>query len=151
MVDHITLLVCVLHVVVRLLWRWMSATCANAGSRDGLSHIDKKKKQAVGNGVDGPPTATRVDALEQSQKEDHAKTSFVGMECEEQTHLDDATWVRSFSHIFCTIKKPASEHPHRSQREETRREGKKTESRARPQQPARGLSSQRGQMERLSQ
>ena len=61
------------------------ARCANAGSGEGLSHIDET--QAVGNGVDGPPkaSATRVDALGQTPKDDRAKiASFVGMECEDE-------------------------------------------------------------------
>ena len=43
------------------------------------------KKHAVGNGVDCPPkaSATRVDAPEQTPKDDRA-ASFVGMECEDE-------------------------------------------------------------------
>ena len=74
-------------------------SCANAGLREGLSHIDKK--HAVGNGVDGPPqaSATRVDAPEQTPKDDRA-ASFVVMECEDErnnsrSHAETSVQPRS--------------------------------------------------------
>ena len=88
-----------------------AAKYSNGGSTDDPSHI--AKKQAVGSGVDGTPkaSATRVDAHEQTPKEDRAKfASFSEMEFDEEKNN-----ARSRAEMFRGTEIMQQQHPDQMQ------------------------------------